>query len=112
MNKYFRTLAAMLCFAACAASAWGAVDTSQFKKEADFAEHYLKEYEKEVARARGQKTLYRYEREALTRIRSLMQKYPDNPRVKQLFDRARKAAMRSEGDFIEITPAMVQYLKN
>ena len=112
MNKYFRTLAAMLCFAACAASAWGAVDTSQFNKEADFAEHYLKEYEKEVARARGQKTLYRYEREALTRIRSLMQKYPDNPRVKQLFDRARKAAMRSEGDFIEITPAMVQYLKN
>ena len=109
MKKIIRTLAVMLCMTA---SAFAAVDTSQFKKEADFAEHYLSEYEKEVARAHGAKTLYRYEREALTRIRDLMRKYPDNPRVKQLYDRARKAAMRSEGDYIEITPAMIQYQKN
>ncbi len=109
MKKLIRTLAVMLCMTA---SAFAAVDTSQFKKEADFAEHYLSEYEKEVARAHGAKTLYRYEREALTRIRDLMRKYPDNSRVKQLYDRARKAAMRSEGDYIEITPAMIQYQKN
>ncbi len=114
MNKQvFRALAATLCFAMLStAESFGVVDTSQFKKEADFAEHYLSDYEKEVARARGAKTLYRNEREALTRIRDLMRKYPDNPRVKQLYDRARKAAMRSEGDYIEITPAMIQYQKN
>ena len=76
MKNLIRTLAVMLCMTA---SAFAAVDTSQFKKEADFAEHYLSEYEKEVARAHGAKTLYRYEREALTRIRDLMRKYPDNP---------------------------------
>lgn len=112
MNRYIRALAISLCLSAYAAAAFAVVDTSQFNKDVGFAEHFLSEYEKEVARAHGAKTLYRYEREALTRIRDLMRKYPDNPRVRQLYDRARKAAMRSEGDYIEITPAMTQYIRN
>ena len=82
------------------------------KSEISFAAHYVKEYEAEVARSRGGggTMLYRNQTQALSRVRSLMERYPDDPRVQELYNRVRSALKRSKGDFIEITPEMVKYL--
>ena len=82
------------------------------KSEISFAAHYVKEYEAEVARSRGGggTMLYRNQTQALSRVRSLMERYTDDPRVQELYNRVRSALKRSKGDFIEITPEMVKYL--
>ncbi len=84
------------------------------RSELSFATHYVKEYEAEVTRSRGGggTTLYRNQAPALSRVRSLMERYPDDPRVQELYDRVRSALKRSKGDYIEITPDMVLYTVN
>ena len=70
-----------------------------------YAEHYLREFEQEVARERGgEKTIWRNKNDALRRVKELYEQYPDDPQVKALYQRARIVLMKSKGDFIEITP--------
>lgn len=83
------------------------------KKDVDFANYYLKEFEAEVKRAGGNaNTLFRNKNEALNRIQALMKAYPQDAAVLALYDRARSALMMSKGNYQQITPAMVAYLNN
>ena len=83
------------------------------KKDVDFANYYLKEFEAEVKRAGGNaNTLFRNKNEALKRIQALLKAYPDDAAVLALYERARAALMMSKGDYQQITPAMVAYLNN
>lgn len=77
------------------------------------ARHYLQKFERRVKRMKGQGFRVGYEgKEALKRIKALKKKYPDDPAVEALFQRARKALMTSKGNFMEITPAMLRYREN
>lgn len=80
------------------------------KNELSQAEHYLKKLEDRAERMRGQNFKMGYEEtEALKRIKALKEKYPDDPDVNALFQRANKAVMTSKGDFVEISPDMLKY---
>ncbi|MBR3151232.1 MAG: hypothetical protein IKF46_04535 [Erysipelotrichaceae bacterium] len=76
------------------------------------AEMYLKEFENEVKRAQGATGIFRSREDALSRIKILNEFAPDDPRVKDLFQRARNCVIGSTGNFTEITGAMTQYLVN
>ena len=76
------------------------------------AEMYLKEFEKEVKRANGASGIFRSKEDALSRIMILNEFAPDDPRVKELFDRARACIMGSTGNFTTITHDMIVYLEN
>ena len=76
------------------------------------AEVYLKEFEKEVERAAGGTGNFRSKEDALSRIMILNEFAPQDPRVQGLFERARKCIMGASGNFIDITPDMLQYLVN
>lgn len=77
------------------------------------ADYYLRKMEFRVKKMKGQGFKVGYEgTEALKRIKALKKKYPDDPAVEALFQRARKALMTSKGDFMEITPAMLAYRDN
>ena len=79
----------------------------------DYAGHYLKEFEGEVARQRGgDKSIYRSKQDALKRVRDLKEKYPDDPQVEKLFLRMRTALMKSKGDYTEVAPEWLAYLNN
>ncbi len=81
--------------------------------DVDKANYFLKEFEKEVERARGaSNTRFFNKKDALTRIRDLNEKYPDDPRVQELMRRASVAVQKSMGDFREITPEMLAYKTN
>ncbi len=75
-------------------------------------EFYLKEFEKEVTRAQGATGRFMYKEEALSRIMLLNEFAPDDPRVKNLFARAKSCVLGSVGNFVDITPAMTVYLVN
>ncbi len=76
------------------------------------AEMYLKEFENEIKRAQGATGIFRSREDALSRIKILNEFAPDDPRVKDLFQRARNCVIGSTGNFTEITGAMTQYLVN
>ena len=76
------------------------------------ADVYLKEFENEVKRANGATGIFRSKEDALSRIMILNEFAPQDPRVKDLFERARACIIGSTGNFITITAEMVQYLKN
>ena len=76
------------------------------------AEMYLKEFEKEVERAQGASGIFRSKEDALERIMILNEFAPDDPRVKDLYERARKCIMGATGGSTEIRNDMLQYLKN
>ena len=76
------------------------------------AEMYLKEFENEVQRANGATGIFRSKDDALSRIMLLNEFAPEDPRVRDLFDRAKKCIMGSTGNFIEITPETTAYLRN
>ncbi|NLD95820.1 MAG: hypothetical protein GX635_01770, partial [Synergistaceae bacterium] len=64
-------------------------------------------------RFRGQSFRLGFEdNEALKRIRDLKEKYPEDPAVEDLYQRARMALMKSKGDFMEITPEMLSFREN
>ena len=82
-------------------------------RQIGYAEHYVKEFENEVARQRGgEKRVWRGQRDALERVRELKTRHPDDPRVEALFRRVRAALKRSKGDFVEVQPEWTQYLHN
>ena len=76
------------------------------------AEMYLKEFENEIKRAQGATGIFRSREDALSRIKILNEFAPDDPRVKDLFQRARNCVIGSTGNFTDITDAMTQYLVN
>ena len=83
------------------------------KNDVTRAEFFLKKFEDRIVRSRGQPFKLGYdENEALKRVRELKEKYPEDPAVEALFQRAKAALMRSKGDFIEITPEMLVYREN
>ena len=83
------------------------------KNEVTRAEFFLKKFEDRVNRFRGQSFRLGYEdNEALKRIRDLKEKYPEDPAVEDLYQRARMALMKSKGDFMEITPEMLSFREN
>ena len=107
-EKRTAALAAIFLGAALAAAA-PAADKRQL---ISYAEHYLREFEQEVARERGgEKTIWRSKDAALSRVQELHEKYPNDPQVQALFERARVALKKSKGDFMEITPEMTSYLR-
>lgn len=112
MNAKRKSL--LLFTAAVCAGALNAAPAEAISKEhlIGHAEYYVREFEKEVERQRGgEKAVWRGKQDALSRIQALKLQYPDDPKVEDLFQRARAALMKSKGDFITITPAMVAYLK-
>ena len=76
------------------------------------AEIYLKEFENEVRRANGATGIFRSKEDALGRIKILQEFAPEDPRVKDLFDRAKRCLMGSLGNFSNITEEMTAYLVN
>lgn len=83
------------------------------KNDVTRAEFFLKKFEDRVTRSRGQPFKLGYDdNEALKRVRDLKEKYPEDPVVEELFQRARTALMRSKGDFMEITREMLYYREN
>ena len=98
-------------FAAVPVSA--ADDPAALKRRIGQADYYLREFEKEVERQRGgEKAVWRNKQDALQRVQALKSEYPDDPDVEALFQRTRKALMKSKGDFVEIDPAWTVYLRN
>ena len=110
-----------LCLALTVAAAWvGAADAPKDKStktpgklELGGARHRLEKFEDKVRRARGAPFKLGYvEKEALRRILALKDKYPGDPVVAKLYERARTVILASEGKLVEITKAMLQYREN
>ncbi len=88
-------------------------DPAALTREIGWATHYVEEFEKEVAReGGGSKTAWRSKNDALDRVKTLKQKYPDDPRVEELFQRTKVALMKSKGEYTQIQPEWTQYLRN
>ena len=84
--------------------------TGPTKKEISSAEYRLKLFEDRVNRAKGKPfAIGHTEKEALEQIKVLVGKYPDNPTVKALFERGKKALMASKGETSEISQEMTAY---
>ena len=88
------------------------VDQNNLTMRIQQAEMYLREFESEVKRANGATGIFRSREDALSRIMILNEFAPNDPRVKDLFERARNCVKGSAGNFKEITEEMLQYLKN
>ena len=77
------------------------------------ANYYLAEFEKEVALQRGgEKAVWRNKKDALTRVQALKVEFPDDPEVERLYQRARRALMRSMGQLNEVDPSWTLYKRN
>ena len=82
-------------------------------RQIGYAEHYVKEFENEVARQRGgEKMVWRTKNDALTRVQMLKRDYPDDPRVESLYQRTRTALKKSKGDYTEVAAEWTAYLHN
>ncbi|MCF0253136.1 MAG: hypothetical protein HUK26_02225 [Duodenibacillus sp.] len=116
MKRFLFAAAACLALAApglTAAQTMIQGDPQALARRIGIAEAYLKEFEKEVARTQGgQKTAFRSQNEALSRVKELVESHPDDPRVRKLYDRAALAVKKSFGDFMEITPEHLAYKRN
>lgn len=88
------------------------VNASNLTMRIQQAEIYLKEFENEVKRANGASGIFRSKEDALSRIMILNEFAPQDARVKDLFERARKCIMGATGNFTDITEDMLVYLKN
>ena len=76
------------------------------------AEIYLKEFENEVRRANGATGIFRSKEDALGRIKILQEFAPSDPRVADLFERAKRCLMGALGNFFDVSPDMTVYLEN
>lgn len=77
------------------------------------AEHFLKKLEQHVDRAGGKPFKLTYDdKQAIKRVAALKKKYPKDSAVLALAERAAAAYMSSTGEYIQITPAMLEYRKN
>ena len=103
------------CWVALASAEWAraAEKKGPGKLELGGAEHRLEQFEEKLERMRGQPFKLGYvEREALRRIKALHAKYPDHPKVKEIFERARKAIIASKGETVEIKPGAIAFREN
>jgi hypothetical protein len=83
------------------------------KQELSGAKHRLEQFARKVELARGQPMKLGFEEsDALERIKKLKEKYPDDPEVEALFQRARELLIASKGEVITITPEMMAYRQN
>ncbi|MBM4030855.1 MAG: hypothetical protein FJ291_03620 [Planctomycetes bacterium] len=83
------------------------------KLELSGAEHRMDSFEEKVKRMRGQPfKLGALETETLKRIAALKDKYPDDPKVQELFDRAQKAVMASKGETADLPEDALAYREN
>lgn len=105
----------------CAALTWAVGSASGAAKdpkkpgklELGGARHRLEKLEQKVKLARGAKLRLGYvEKEALRRIDALKKKYPDDPDVEALFQRARKAVLASEGKIVKVSDDVLRYRQN
>ncbi len=88
-------------------------DPQVLKRQIGYAEHYVKEFENEVARQRGgEKMVWRSKQEALSRVQQLKTAYPDDPDVEKLYQRVRAALMKSKGEHVEAASAWTLYKRN
>lgn len=76
------------------------------------AKFYLEEYEKEVARAQGANRNFQSKEDALGRIKILVEFAPNDPRVQELFARAKACVKAGAGNVSDVDPAMTKYLEN
>jgi len=88
------------------------VNESNLTMRIQQAEMYLREFEAEVKRANGASGNFRSKEDALSRIRILNDFAPGDPRVRDLFERARTCIMGAAGGSSTITDEMLLYLKN
>lgn len=110
MKKLFLSALGIWILAWAAISAAVPQEGKPSRNEISQAEFYLKKLESHVQRLRGQSITLTYDdNEALKRVKGLKEKYPEDPQVEGLFQRAQKAFMATKGDFIEITPEMTAY---
>ena len=87
-----------------------ATDPKALDREISSATYYVEEFEKELARLRGSRSeRYFNMDEASKRVMALHERHPDDPRVRDLFARMRDALMKTQGDYITITPEMLAY---
>ena len=115
MDVGTRWLAGLLCCCVVSAAGWGlaAGKDGPRRLELDGAEHRLEKFEGRVTRMRGQPFPLGFtEKDALKRIRALHEKFPDHPKVKELFERARKAIIASKGETVEVRPEAAAFRQN
>lgn len=80
--------------------------------EMSTAEHYVKQFEFDVSAAQGKPFSPGYNgKQAMTLVGALFKKYPDDPKVKDLFERVRVCLKKSRGSTFEITKKMLAYRK-
>ena len=91
----------------------GMRDEMAFKRQLGYASHYVQEFEQEVARQRGgEKRVWRSKKDALERVQQLKSEYPDDPDVEELYQRVKRALMRSKGDYTDVSAEWTAYLHN
>lgn len=89
------------------------VNESNLSSRISQANHYLEEYEKEVARAQGASGYtFRNKEDALGRIKVLVEFAPEDDRVKDLFARAKACVKGGAGNISTVDPSMTVYLEN
>ena len=88
------------------------VNESNLSMRIGQAEMYLKEFENEVKRAQGATGIFRSKEDALARIKILNDFAPNDPRVRDLFERAKKCIIGATGNFTDVTNEMTVYLEN
>jgi hypothetical protein len=76
------------------------------------AVNYVKQFEFAASTAHGKPFEPGYQgKEAMKRVGTLYKKYPNNAKVKDLFDRVRTCLKKSRGSSFEITEEMLTYRK-
>ena len=84
-----------------------------FQRRLKMAEFHLKNFEREVKLARGgDKQVWHEKDSAMQAVQELHVTYGEDPRVQELFLRARKALMASKGHIEEVQTAWTQYKRN
>ena len=76
------------------------------------AENYVKQFEFSASSAEGKPFAPGYSgSEAMKRVGALYKQYPDNPKIKNMFQRVRVCLKKSRGSAFEITEKMLAYRK-
>ena len=105
--------AAAVCLAAFHLHGASVEEDRALARQIGYAEHYVREFEGEVARQRGgEKRVWRTKNDALTRVQELKRRHPDDPRVEKLYQRTRAALKRSKGDYTDVAAEWTAYLHN
>ncbi len=108
-----KTLLLLLALPLSFAASGATVDKAVINRRIGQAEYYVKEFEKEVSLQRGgEKMVWRSKRDALDRVQKLKTEFPDDPDVEALFQRVKKALMKSKGDYTEVAKEWTAYRRN